>query len=209
MLQQLWVRAELTRWHPGFAGKRHWGVVRRHLLAAARNMATPSGPLAEHLYVPEVFSVERAEKIRERRETVWRKMLAPSAGASRLMFVVGELKALQPGQHRTRAWLKHLPDRPLMLGEELAHRTERSYAALLGLWDAAPALHMMMAGTVALDDVGAATVLDMALMACSQEWIPVADVHEVVLIGRLVEDGRSFRKLMGEQKPPSRWQLRY
>jgi len=199
MLHELWVRAELTRWHPGFAGKRHWGVVRRHLLAAARRMATPSGPLAEHLYVPEVFSVERAEKIRERREAAWRRMLAPAAGESPLMFVVGELKALQPGQHRARAWLKHLPDRPLMLSKELARRTERRYAALLGLWDAAPTLHMVMAGAVALDDLGAATVIDAALMASSPEWISVEDAHDVVLVERLVEDRRSFKKLMGEQ----------
>ncbi|BAL96328.1 hypothetical protein RGE_29890 [Rubrivivax gelatinosus IL144] len=200
MLHELWVRAELTRWHSGFAGKRHWGVVRRHLLAAARNMATPSGPLAEHLFVPEVFSVERAEKIRERREAVWRQLLlATGAGESPLMLIVGELKALQIGQHRARARLKHLPDRPLMLGGELARRTEYRYAALLGLWEAAPLLHMVMAGTVALDDIGAATVLDMALMACSPEWIPVANVQEVVLMERLVADGRSFRRLMGEQ----------
>lgn len=194
MLHELWVRAELTRWHPAFAGKRHWGVVRRHLLAAARNIATPSGPLAERLYVPEVFSLERAEKIRERREADWRRMLASTASDSPLMFVVGELKALQPGKHRTRAWIKHLPDRPLMLGEELARRTDCRYAAFLGLWDAAPTLHMVMASTIALDVVGAATVIDAALMACSPEWIPVTDVHELVLVGRLVEERRSFRK---------------
>ena len=38
LLYFLWHEAELTRWHPGFTGKRTWSVVRSHLLSAARNM---------------------------------------------------------------------------------------------------------------------------------------------------------------------------
>jgi hypothetical protein len=34
LLHYLWDQAELTRWHPGFAGKRTWATVRRHLLQA-------------------------------------------------------------------------------------------------------------------------------------------------------------------------------
>jgi hypothetical protein len=37
LLHYLWDQAELTRWQPGFAGKRSWGTVRKHLLLAAEN----------------------------------------------------------------------------------------------------------------------------------------------------------------------------
>ncbi|MCC7458051.1 MAG: DUF1173 family protein [Nitrospira sp.] len=37
LLHYLWDQAELTRWQPGFAGKRSWGTVRRHLLQAAEH----------------------------------------------------------------------------------------------------------------------------------------------------------------------------
>lgn len=37
LLHYLWDQAELTRWRPGFAGKRTWGTVRKHLLQAAEN----------------------------------------------------------------------------------------------------------------------------------------------------------------------------
>lgn len=37
LLHYLWDQAELTHWQPGFASKRSWGTVRRHLLLAAQN----------------------------------------------------------------------------------------------------------------------------------------------------------------------------
>jgi hypothetical protein len=45
LLHYLWDQAELTHWQPGFAGKRSWATVRKHLLLAAkkqdRNGRTP------------------------------------------------------------------------------------------------------------------------------------------------------------------------
>ncbi|MBC7604835.1 MAG: DUF1173 family protein, partial [Ramlibacter sp.] len=35
LLHYLWDQADLTRWKPGFVGKRSWATVRRHLLQAA------------------------------------------------------------------------------------------------------------------------------------------------------------------------------
>ena len=37
LLHYLWDQAELTRWQPGFAGRRTWNTVRKHLLQAAEN----------------------------------------------------------------------------------------------------------------------------------------------------------------------------
>ena len=37
LLHYLWDQAELTRWQPGFEGKRSWATVRRYLLQAAEN----------------------------------------------------------------------------------------------------------------------------------------------------------------------------
>ena len=42
LLHYLWDQAELTRWQPGFAGKRSWATVRKHLLLAAENKIASS-----------------------------------------------------------------------------------------------------------------------------------------------------------------------
>ncbi|MBK1613066.1 hypothetical protein CKO44_06205 [Rubrivivax gelatinosus] len=53
----------MTRWHTRIACKPHRGIVRRHLLPAARQVRTPAGAVVELLYVPEVFSFEHADQI--------------------------------------------------------------------------------------------------------------------------------------------------
>lgn len=67
LLHYLWDQAELTRWHPGFAGKRTWATVRRHLLQAAEHMLARGDALRARLYVPEPFSIAEREAINARR----------------------------------------------------------------------------------------------------------------------------------------------
>ena len=59
LLQFLWDEAELTRWKPGFAGKRTWAVVRHHLLRAAANKFLKGQPLSKVMFVPESFVIVR------------------------------------------------------------------------------------------------------------------------------------------------------
>ena len=63
LLHYLWDQADLTRWHPGFAGKRTWSTVRKHLLLAAENKIARGDSLRSRLYIPEVFSVEQRDAI--------------------------------------------------------------------------------------------------------------------------------------------------
>ena len=65
LLHYLWDQAELTRWQPGFAGRRTWGTVRKHLLLAAENKIARGDSLRSRLYIPEVFSVDRIALINQ------------------------------------------------------------------------------------------------------------------------------------------------
>ena len=71
LLHYLWDQAELTRWQPGFAGKRSWATVRKHLLLAAENKIASGGALHARLYIPEVFSVDQRDAINARRIAQW------------------------------------------------------------------------------------------------------------------------------------------
>ena len=46
VLHYLWDEAELTTWHPGFAGRRPWAVVHRRLRSAADGKLVRKNPLA-------------------------------------------------------------------------------------------------------------------------------------------------------------------
>lgn len=195
LLHELWTRAELTRWHPGFAGKRHWGVVRRHLLLAARQTRTHTGMLAERLYVPEVFNVARADQIRERREARWRSMSGASRGVP-LMVVVGEIKALRHPGGFVEVWLKHLPDRPFALREAAFRAVEARFGDELALWRAHADVHLVAGATAVAASAGPAALHELALMACSSGWIPVANEDERTFFDKLVAEDKRFEKIL-------------
>ncbi|MBK1712168.1 DUF1173 family protein [Rubrivivax gelatinosus] len=196
LLHELWTRAELTRWHPGFAGKRHWGVVRRHLLLAARQTRTHTGMLAERLYVPEVFNVARADQIWERREARWRSMSGASSEVP-LMVVVGEIKALRHACGFVEVRLKHLPDCPCALREAAFRAVEARFGDEIALWRAHGDVHLVAAATAVAASAGPPALLELALMACNAGWIPVANEDERTFFDKLVVEDKRFEKILG------------
>ena len=57
-LHYLWTAAGLTKWIPGFAGKRTWKTVLNLLNAAVKNKEIKGTALGEVLYIPETYSLE-------------------------------------------------------------------------------------------------------------------------------------------------------
>ena len=91
LLHYLWDQAELTRWHPGFAGKRSWGAVRKHLLLAAENKIARGDSLRSRLFIPEVFSVEHRDAINARRMAQWSQAVAVPGKPQQLMLLIAEI----------------------------------------------------------------------------------------------------------------------
>ena len=91
--------SELTRWQPGFAGRRSWHTVRRHLLAAAGRDAALRQ--AWRLYVPECFYAEERDAIRARRVALWQELDGAEV-PPRQMLVIAEMKRIQPAT----GWLR-------------------------------------------------------------------------------------------------------
>ena len=98
LLHYLWDQAELTRWQPGFEGKRSWGTVRKHLLLAAENKIARGHALRSQLYVPEVFSVEQRDALNARRIAQWSPAIAAPGKPQRLMLLIAELKEVVPAR---------------------------------------------------------------------------------------------------------------
>ncbi len=96
-----WDQAELTRWQPGFAGKRAWSTVRKHLLLAAENKIARGNSLRSRLYIPEVFSVDQRDAINARRMAQWSQVIATFSVAAAGIPTIAEL-SLMPV---TRYWL--------------------------------------------------------------------------------------------------------
>jgi Protein of unknown function (DUF1173) len=194
LLHYLWDQAELTRWQPGFAGKRTWGTVRKHLLRAAENKIARGDPLRARLFIPEVFSVEQRDAIRARQTAQWSTAIAAPGKPLQLMLLIAEVKEIVPARYGFKAIVKHLPDQAFMLDEPLYRRLGRHFATELALWGASEDLHMVIVATFNIATSGIPTIVELSLMPVTRCWLPVEDGFEKQLIEQLVAEGRSFVK---------------
>jgi len=197
LLHYLWDQAELTRWHPGFAGKRTWAAVRKHLLLAAQNKMARGGALHARLYIPEAFSVDQRDAINARRVSHWAQCAhaASTPGNSQpLMLLIAEVKEIMPARYGFKAVIKHVPDQAFAVDEQLYRRLGRRFESELALWGAADDIHMLMIATFAVSAAGIPTIEELSLTPVTQQWLPIEDGFEKQLVEALVLEGRSFVK---------------
>jgi hypothetical protein len=194
LLHYLWDQAELTRWHPGFAGKRIWATVRRHLLQAAEHVLARGDALRARLYVPEPFSIAEREAINARRQAQWQHAVAVPGKAQHLMLLIGEVKEIVPARYGFKAVVKHMPDQAFAIDEQLYRRLGLRFEPELALWGASDDIHMVMIATFGVGRAGVPAIQELCLMSATRQWLPVADGFEKQLLDRLVCENRSFVK---------------
>jgi hypothetical protein len=194
LLHYLWDQAALTRWQPGFAGRRTWSTVRKHLLQAAENKIARGDSLRMRLYIPEAFSVDQRDAINARRMAQWSQAIAAPGKPQHLMLLIAEVKEIVPARYGFKAVVKHVPDQAFALDEQLYRRLGRRFESALALWGAADDIHMVMIATFSVAPTGIPTIVELSLMPVTRQWLPVEDGYERQLIERLVADGRSFVK---------------
>jgi hypothetical protein len=194
LLLYLWDQAGLTRWQPGFAGKRPWATVRRRLLQAAGNKIVGGRPLLDRLFVPEPFSLEQPEALVRRRAAFWAMAAPNSASSGQRLLLIGELKEIAPARCGFRAIVKHIPHQVFMIDERLNSGITRRLQPELALWNASDEIRMLLIATFGVGASGVPAIIELALVPTTREWIPVGDVFEQELVERLVAESRSFLK---------------
>jgi hypothetical protein len=194
-LHYLWEEAGFVKWTPSMAGKRSWHVIRKYLLQATETKVAKGAPLSEVLYIPEPFSHERKDEITQRRLARLSKVLGSShARAKQLMLVVGEVKEIAPSRFGHKLIVKHLPDCPLMMQEDLHSRLIRRFENELTLWNATEGSHLLFIGTFGAGPTGVLSLHEVSLMVVNGSWIPIENVYEHRLIEELIRSGRQFVK---------------
>lgn len=178
LLSYLWDEAELTRWHPGFEGKRNWAVVRKHLLDAARLKVLGGMPLIDRLWVPEPFSVERKDEINARINKRLQRAAMTHSASQPFLLLIGELKEVAPARYGQIALIKHLPDQPLALDAKLLQHVKRRFRDQLTQWGGSDNIHMVVVATLSANVVGLLIPDQLSLMPCTREWLPVEDHNQ-------------------------------
>jgi len=196
LLHYLWDQAELTKWHPGFEGKRTWGTVRRQLLSAAEYKFAQGDSLRSRLYIPETFFVDDREAIIARRSAQWLQALSAPGKPQSLMLLICEVKEIVPARYGFKAVVKHVPEQTFALDEQLYRRLGRRFKSELTLWGADRDIHMVMVATFGVSGSGVPTVQELCLMPVTRQWLPVENEFENQLLIRLINEHRSFVKAL-------------
>jgi hypothetical protein len=190
LLHFLMDEAGLTRWTPAMAGRRSWYVVRRELLVAASSKTAKGHALAELLYVPETFALERADEIKQRQRDALARLSAPSAR----MIVVGEVKAIEGARYGKCLVVKHMPDLKLTMTDDLHKHLASRFAHQLQLWSQLDASHLLMLATISRSPQGIHALEAVCLMNVNEHWIPFETLFEWELLTTLHGAQRRFTK---------------
>lgn len=194
LLHYLWDQAELTHWRPGFAGKRNWATVRRHLLRAAAGKTVGGGALLPRLYIPEIFSVAESDAINARRLAQWARFEALPGGPQPLMLLIGEVKDIIPARYGFKAVVKHVPDLGFSLDEGIYRRMGRRFETALAMWSARDDIHMLIIATFTGGLRSTPAIQELSLLPATSTWLPVESEAEKLLVDHLVRKSRSFIK---------------
>ena len=193
VLHYLWQEADLATWSPAMAGKRNWRIVSWYLRQAARGKFTRGKPLAGRLFIPEPFSAEHKADLAARRMSAW----APARTKGRsnqFMLLIGEVKTVEPARFGHKLVIKHLPDAPLMLDDDLHRRMLKRFADELELWQADDAVHLMVIATFTVGRTGLASVQELSLAMTDEHWLPYESAADKLLLDTAITARRRFTK---------------
>ncbi|MBE7190871.1 MAG: DUF1173 domain-containing protein [Gordonia polyisoprenivorans] len=193
MLHYLWDDAGFTSWTPRMAGKRSWRVVSWHLRQTARTKTTKGAVLSSRLFVPEPFDPDRKAELSARRLNAWAPARAQRGSSSRpLLLLVGEVKEISPSRFGHKMVIKHMPDAPVMLDDDIHRRMLTTFADDLALWEAGEHHHLMVIATFSVGPTGLASAVRLALMCTDEHWLPIANDYDRLLITAAVDQQRRF-----------------
>ena len=195
LLHYLWEEAELNCWSRGMAGKRNWAVVRHRLAMAVAHKLVKGVPLARKLFIPETFAADRKAEIADRRRVELAALVADGR-TQPLMLLVGEVKEIGQARFGVKLVIKHLPDMPFMLGDDVHRRLKSRFAAELALADTVAGARLIAVATFGRGVAGVHSIEDIALVAVTEQWIPIENAFEAELVGALVENGARFVKTL-------------
>lgn len=193
-LHYLYDEAGLVRWYPAMAGKRSWWVIRKYLLEAASDKKAKGNPLADMLYIPESFSMEKKDEITRRRLALFRTLTPVDGTTKKLMLLIGELKEMGDARFGKKVVIKHLADCPFILNDDVYKRFLKRFDSELALWSGNENSHLIVIATFGVNAVGTAMIEEASAMLVNENWIPFESIDERMLIDELTKDRRKFVK---------------
>jgi hypothetical protein len=194
LLHYLWEEAGLSQWKVAFAGKRRASLSYWWLNNAAENVWVGHMKLVDQLLLP-AFGIDTREAERNRMRT------SAALQAKHRMLVVAPLAAFS--QERFDGMARQLKiggfhGMPIAFMQSgLWEHSTRRFPNAVSAWRNGHAAIVIAQVELKQGSKGVyASVIDMALMSITAEFIPVESSYERLVAEKLVRQGRSFSKPM-------------
>jgi hypothetical protein len=186
--------AKLNHWSPK-AGKRPWSVVARQLTAVAEASEIKGEPLIQRVLIPEPFDRQRAEANKARIDRLLETLRAHQAsGVRKLHVLVGELKEFEEENGvGYRGVVKQMPDHLLAMDPRFGGRFYRKFETFLTARRSDPDKTKLLISATFSAGEGPTLVVEAAsLLMTTEQWIPVTNLFEKIVVDTLIEQKRSF-----------------
>jgi len=194
LLHLLWSDAGFNRWSPAMEGKRHWSMIRHYLHDAIAGKETKGEALGGAVFIPEPFRLDDKDAIAARRSSKLAQITSGTGRGKKLMVLVGEVREIEPSRYGHKIVVKHLPDYPFMLNDDVHKRLVGRFGGELGTWRADTENHLIVIATFGVGPTGYASIEEVALMLTTPQWLPIEDAWDGELVRALVEARRHFVK---------------
>jgi len=193
LLHCLYEDAGLNKWVYEKDNKRNWFYVRKALLQAAQNKVSKKTIIAESLLIPETFFIDKKEDIYARR----RRFLAHLKGAGskkQMGILIGEVKNIDSTRFGYKMLIKHMPDTPLYMDEDIFKRIVKNFSQELTVFDEYEKTHLLTICTFYLSASGNPQIDSISFMLTDYHWLPFENIDEQVVMNKLISEKRSFIK---------------
>jgi Protein of unknown function (DUF1173) len=200
-LHYLWEQAGFNKWSPGMVGKRNWFVIRKYLYEAAKDKTAKNVSLEIQLFIPETFKLDQKDELTQRRLATIHSLRNGDNKHKQLMLMVGEVKEITSARFGHKMVVKHLPDFPIMLNDDIYHRLLKRFNVEIELWSANESGHLMVIGTFGINESGIPSFEEVALMMVTENWIPYDNADELRLINTLTQANQRFIKCLRYNLP--------
>lgn len=203
LVHYLWDEAGLTQWDSS-SRKRNWAYVSDVLLEAASNKTVKQNGLLDFLYIPPAWTREKAQELESSR--LARFAAAENGdpkGSHKLLLLIGDLKEIRTDGQEPVAVITHVPTVTFLMDQKLDDRLRRLFGKELNLFKSCGTRvrHCILAATFYVATGGAPVIDEACLMLTTEDWIPIESAYEGNLIDDLVQDHRSFLRVLRYNRP--------
>jgi len=193
LLHFLYDDAGLNRWSPRMEGKRSWFVVRKYLERAAAGKTVGRRSLGSLLLIPENFRLDDKDEIIARRRKFLRQF-RKQGSKQPVGIALGEVKTVKGARFGHQLILKHMPDTPLYLEDDIHRKMMKSFAREMAFFQENETVHLLAIAAFVVSPAGYPQVERLSLMTVDEHWLPFESIEELDLLEDYCRAKRHFIK---------------